>query len=66
MNFPFFFLENLIADEFSTELAEGLAFVSGFDDDSRPVLVSLLKSFEIRICVFSYCGLCQCNLLFFM
>ncbi|WOH12832.1 hypothetical protein DCAR_0832341 [Daucus carota subsp. sativus] len=36
-------IENLIADEFSTELAEGLAFVSGFDDDSRPVLIFRIK-----------------------
>lgn len=31
--------ENLIADEFSAELAEGVAYVAGHDDDSRPVLV---------------------------
>lgn len=37
-----FFLKNaehLIADEFSAELAEGVAYVAGHDDDSRPVLV---------------------------
>lgn len=36
-------IDNLIADEFSTELADGLAFVSGFDDDSRPVMIFRIK-----------------------
>jgi hypothetical protein len=31
----------LIADDFSAELAEGLAYVAGHDDESRPVLVNL-------------------------
>ncbi|KAL8162702.1 hypothetical protein V2J09_014191 [Rumex salicifolius] len=35
--------ENLIADEFSGELADGLAYVAGHDDDSRPVLVFRIK-----------------------
>lgn len=29
----------MIADEFSAELAEGVAYVSGHDEESRPVLV---------------------------
>ncbi|KAF9621267.1 hypothetical protein IFM89_018484 [Coptis chinensis] len=35
--------EHLIADEFSAEISEGVAYVSGFDDDSRPVLVFRIK-----------------------
>ncbi|KAJ0982292.1 hypothetical protein J5N97_010547 [Dioscorea zingiberensis] len=35
--------EHLIADEFSAELADGLAYVAGHDDDSRPVLVFRIK-----------------------
>ncbi|CAK9150852.1 unnamed protein product [Ilex paraguariensis] len=31
--------DHLIADEFSAELAEGLAYVAGQDDESRPVIV---------------------------
>ncbi|KAK7855162.1 hypothetical protein CFP56_029384 [Quercus suber] len=31
--------DNLIADEFSAELVEGVAFVAGHDEESRPVLV---------------------------
>lgn len=31
--------EHLIADEFSAELADGVAYVSGNDDEGRPVLV---------------------------
>lgn len=31
--------ENLIADEFSAELAEGVAYVAGHDEESRPVMV---------------------------
>lgn len=34
--------ENLIADEFSAEIADGVAYVSGYDDESRPVLVHFL------------------------
>jgi len=30
----------LIADEFTAELAEGLAYVAGLDDECRPVLVT--------------------------
>jgi hypothetical protein len=29
----------LIADEFPAELAAGAAYVAGFDDDGRPVLI---------------------------
>lgn len=32
-------IDNLIADEFSAELVEGVAFVAGHDEESRPVLV---------------------------
>lgn len=35
--------DQLIADEFSSELAEGLAYVAGYDDDARPVLVFRIK-----------------------
>ncbi|XP_015888175.3 uncharacterized protein LOC107423164 [Ziziphus jujuba] len=35
--------EHLIADEFSAELAEGVAYVAGHDDDSRPVLIFRIK-----------------------
>lgn len=33
--------DNLIADEFSGELAEGVAYVAGQDEESRPVAVSI-------------------------
>ncbi|GER44681.1 Sec14p-like phosphatidylinositol transfer family protein [Striga asiatica] len=33
----------LIADEFSAELAEGLAYVAGHDDESRPVMIFRIK-----------------------
>lgn len=36
--------DNLIADEFSAEIADGVAYVSGYDDNSRPVLVHSLPS----------------------
>ncbi|KAK4365930.1 hypothetical protein RND71_013810 [Anisodus tanguticus] len=32
-------IDHLIADEFSAELAEVAAYVSGHDDESRPVVV---------------------------
>ncbi|CAO2821831.1 unnamed protein product [Amaranthus hypochondriacus] len=35
--------ENLIADEFSGELAEGVAYVAGHDEESRPVIVFRIK-----------------------
>ncbi|KAJ8442767.1 hypothetical protein Cgig2_011037 [Carnegiea gigantea] len=36
-------VENLIADEFSGELAEGVAYVAGHDEESRPVMVFRIK-----------------------
>ncbi|KAF5202989.1 Random slug protein [Thalictrum thalictroides] len=36
-------IEYLIADEFSAEISEGVAYVSGYDDESRPVLVFRIK-----------------------
>ncbi|XP_021860201.2 uncharacterized protein [Spinacia oleracea] len=36
-------VESLIADEFSGELAEGVAYVAGHDDEARPVLVFRIK-----------------------
>ncbi|CAI9778907.1 unnamed protein product [Fraxinus pennsylvanica] len=35
--------DHLIADEFSAELAEGLAYVAGHDDESRPVMIFRIK-----------------------
>ncbi|KAG9139036.1 hypothetical protein Leryth_023949 [Lithospermum erythrorhizon] len=35
--------DNLMADEFSAELAEGVAYVSGHDDELRPVLIFRVK-----------------------
>ena len=35
--------DHLIADDFSAELADGLAYVSGHDDESRPVMVISLS-----------------------
>ncbi|TKY51152.1 hypothetical protein E2542_SST22662 [Spatholobus suberectus] len=35
----FFKADHLIADDFSAELADGLAYVAGHDDESRPVMV---------------------------
>ncbi|CAN6981591.1 hypothetical protein IGI04_038982 [Brassica rapa subsp. trilocularis] len=36
-------IESLIADEFTAELAEGLAYVADLDDECRPVLVFRIK-----------------------
>ncbi|KAI4342751.1 hypothetical protein MLD38_027336 [Melastoma candidum] len=36
-------IETLIADEFSAELMEGIAYVAGHDDESRPVLILRVK-----------------------
>ncbi|KAJ8547365.1 hypothetical protein K7X08_010951 [Anisodus acutangulus] len=36
-------IDHLIADEFSAELAEGVAYVSGHDDESRPVVIFRIK-----------------------
>ncbi|XVF28860.1 hypothetical protein REPUB_Repub15cG0068700 [Reevesia pubescens] len=35
--------ENLIADEFSAEIAEGVAYVAGHDEESRPVVIFRIK-----------------------
>ncbi|PKA49865.1 Patellin-6 [Apostasia shenzhenica] len=35
--------EHLMADEFSAELAEGLAYVSGNDEEGRPVVIFRIK-----------------------
>ncbi|CAA2934312.1 Hypothetical predicted protein [Olea europaea subsp. europaea] len=35
--------DHLIADEFSAELAEGVAYVAGHDDESRPVMIFRMK-----------------------
>ncbi|KAF7837286.1 SEC14 cytosolic factor-like [Senna tora] len=35
--------EHLIADEFSAELSDGLAYVAGHDDESRPVMIFRMK-----------------------
>ncbi|XP_021717113.1 uncharacterized protein LOC110684973 [Chenopodium quinoa] len=35
--------ENLIVDEFSGELAEGIAYVAGHDEEARPVMVFRIK-----------------------
>ncbi|XP_057771721.1 uncharacterized protein LOC130991484 [Salvia miltiorrhiza] len=35
--------DNLIADEFSAELAEGVAYVAGNDDELRPVVIFRIK-----------------------
>ncbi|KAF3635328.1 heat shock protein 70 [Capsicum annuum] len=36
-------IDHIMADEFSAELAEGVAYVSGHDDESRPVLIFRIK-----------------------
>ncbi|XAR57238.1 hypothetical protein NMG60_11025300 [Bertholletia excelsa] len=36
-------VDHLMADEFSAELAEGMAYVAGHDDDSRPVTIFRVK-----------------------
>ncbi|GKV42748.1 hypothetical protein SLEP1_g50123 [Rubroshorea leprosula] len=35
--------ENLIADEFSAELTDGVAYVAGHDDQSRPVVIFRIR-----------------------
>ncbi|KAA8527608.1 hypothetical protein F0562_034997 [Nyssa sinensis] len=35
--------EHLIADEFSAELAEGVAYVAGHDEEARPVMIFRIK-----------------------
>lgn len=53
-DFDFFFTvylclisDHLIADEFSAELADGLAYVAGHDGESRPVMVVNLIFFPL-------------------
>ncbi|XP_052207005.1 uncharacterized protein LOC127811305 [Diospyros lotus] len=36
-------IDHLMADEFSSELAEGSAYVAGLDDESRPVMILRMK-----------------------
>ncbi|CAN4092964.1 unnamed protein product [Withania somnifera] len=36
-------IDHLMADEFSAELAEGVAYVSGHDEESRPVVIFRIK-----------------------
>ena len=35
--------DHLIADEFSAEIADGLAYVAGHDDEGRPVMIFRMK-----------------------
>jgi hypothetical protein len=39
--------DHIIADEFSGELADGMAYVAGHDDENRPVVVSSHGSIEL-------------------
>jgi len=48
--------DHIMADEFSAELADGVAFVSGHDDDGRPVVVR--HSLDTKI-------LAECLMLFY-
>ncbi|KAL6548391.1 hypothetical protein OROGR_008812 [Orobanche gracilis] len=36
-------IDDLLADEFSAELAEGIAYVAGHDDELRPVIIFRIK-----------------------
>jgi len=47
----------LIADDFSAELSEGLAYVAGHDDESRPVLVNfIILILKIYVCwIWMFC-----------
>lgn len=38
-----------MADEFSEELAEGVAYVAGHDDDARPVVVRASRTSAHRV-----------------
>lgn len=44
--------EHLIADEFSAELADGVAYVAGHDQEARPVMVIANFSFPSVFHVF--------------
>ncbi|XP_047309110.1 SEC14 cytosolic factor-like [Impatiens glandulifera] len=53
-----FGIDHLMADEFSSELVDGVAYVAGNDQDSRPVMVFRFKQFHsqkmfIRLLVFT-------------
>ncbi|WOK95479.1 hypothetical protein Cni_G04186 [Canna indica] len=41
--------DHLIADEFSAELAEGMAYIAGHDDDARPVMVFRIKQDYLKL-----------------
>lgn len=46
-----------MADEFSGELADGLAYVAGHDDEYRPVMVTYM--FFLNLSVLSSLGFCN-------
>lgn len=48
--------DHIMADEFSAELADGVAFVSGHDDDGRPVVVRHYCAGSLRL---YYCRTAQ-------
>lgn len=52
----------MIADDFSAELAEGLAYVAGYDDESRPVLVIFTSFLSLIVLFFSELKVCDVNL----
>ncbi|CAL9092236.1 unnamed protein product [Musa textilis] len=41
--------EFLLADEFSAELGDGMAYVAGHDDEARPVLVFRIKQDDLKL-----------------
>ncbi|CAL9159364.1 unnamed protein product [Musa hybrid cultivar] len=41
--------ELLLADEFSAELGDGMAYVAGHDDEARPVLVFRIKQDDLKL-----------------
>ncbi|XP_065010085.1 uncharacterized protein LOC135585600 isoform X1 [Musa acuminata AAA Group] len=41
--------DHLIADEFYAELADGMAFVAGHDDEARPVMVFRIKQDYLKL-----------------
>lgn len=43
-----------MADEFSAELAEGVAYVAGHDEESRPVLVKNKTKQHNQINIYNY------------
>ncbi|CAA7395405.1 unnamed protein product [Spirodela intermedia] len=42
-------IDHLMADEFSTELAEGAAYLAGQDDEARPVMVFRVKQEYLKL-----------------